>query len=96
MFYIFIHAYLYAGSEPTFCQLSIAIRVFKYHTFSLSGPLNHIVSCHLSMESGNQNNVKFGKGWKKFCQLNNIVYGNVLEFTTDAYMSTKVIIVKII
>ncbi|KAK2363420.1 hypothetical protein QL285_088408 [Trifolium repens] len=62
----------------------------------LSGPLNHVVSCRLDIEFGYIVRVKFGRGWREFCQLNHIVQGNCLEFTCDGYMFTNVIIVELI
>jgi hypothetical protein len=72
------------------------IYLCEYSHIKLSGPLNNIVRCKLSIKMNNGVKVKFGKGWKKFCRLNNIVEGNRLEFTCHDFMTTNVIIVEII
>jgi hypothetical protein len=63
----------------------------EYSKIKLSGPLNHIVSCKLEI---NGTAVQFGKGWKRFRERNNISEGICLEFTTDGFMNTNVIIVE--
>jgi hypothetical protein len=72
------------------------IYLCEYSHIKLSGPLNHIVRCKLSIKTTNGVKVKFGKGWRKFCRLNNITEGNHLEFTCHEFMSTNVVIVEII
>jgi hypothetical protein len=71
------------------------IYLCEYSHIKLSGPLNHIVRCKLSITTNNGVKVKLGKGWRKFCRLNNIAEGNRLEFTCHEFMSTNVIIVEI-
>jgi hypothetical protein len=65
----------------------------------LSGPLNHIVTCKLNINGTNNANsinvtVQIGKGWKKFCELNRIVEGNCIEFTSEESMDANVLIVE--
>jgi hypothetical protein len=67
-----------------------------YPNIKLMGPFNHIVTCRLDFNEENRDKVKFGKGWKKFCTLNNITDGTCLEFTCHKFMFTNVIIVEII
>jgi hypothetical protein len=71
------------------------IHISEYSKIKLSGPLNHIVTCKLGRNTQNgEVEMYFGKGWKKFCQKNNIVEGSCLEFTNDGFMHTNVFIVE--
>jgi hypothetical protein len=72
------------------------LHLCEYSNIKLSGPLNNIVRSKLSIKNDNGVKVIFGKGWRKFCMLNNIVEGNRLEFTCHDFMFTNVIIVEII
>jgi hypothetical protein len=65
-----------------------------YPTILLSGPLNKIVSCKLSILTMNGTTVTFGRGWRKFCIVNNITEGTCLEFTSDGWLFNNVIIVE--
>jgi hypothetical protein len=68
----------------------------EYSKIKLSGPLNHVVNCKLGRNTQNGVQMYFSKGWKIFCQKNNIVQGSCLEFTNDGFMHTNVFIVEII
>jgi hypothetical protein len=68
----------------------------EYSNIKLSGPLNNIVRCKLHINTNNGVQVTFGKGWRKFCRLNNIMEGICLEFTCHQFMFNNVIIVEII
>jgi hypothetical protein len=65
-----------------------------YSKIKLLGPLNNIVNCRIGFNDENRDKVKIGKGWKKFCTLNNITDGTCLEFTCHEFMFTNVIIVE--
>jgi hypothetical protein len=46
----------------------------------LCGPFNNVVTVSLIKSSKNGRRLKFGEGWKAFCELNHIVPGNVIHF----------------
>jgi hypothetical protein len=65
-----------------------------YSKIKLLGPGNHIVTCKIGFNDENRIKVKIGKGWKKFCSLNNVTDGTCLELTCHAFMFINVIIVE--
>ncbi|KAK2381705.1 hypothetical protein QL285_069293 [Trifolium repens] len=80
-------------------QLGHFVSQFDHKNIKLSGPLNHTVTCKLQINGTNNENfnnvtVQIGKGWKKFCELNRIVEGNCIEFTSEEQMDTNVLIVE--
>jgi hypothetical protein len=46
----------------------------------LCGPLNNVVTVNLIRNLENGRRLKFGEGWKSFCEINQIATGNVLQF----------------
>jgi hypothetical protein len=70
------------------------LSMLDYSKIKLFGPLNHIVTCKIGFNDATREKVKIGKGWKKFCTLNNIIDGTCLEFTCHEFMFTNVIIVE--
>jgi hypothetical protein len=44
------------------------------------GLFNNVVTVSLIKNSENGRPLKFGEGWKGFCELNNIVAGNEIHF----------------
>jgi hypothetical protein len=70
------------------------IKLSEYSKIKLSGPLNNVVTCKLGRKTQNGVQMYFGKGWKRFCEKNNIVEGSFLEFTNDGFMHTNVFIVE--
>jgi hypothetical protein len=65
-----------------------------YSKIKLLGPLSNIVKCKIGFNDEDRVKVKIGKGWKKFCTLNNITDGTCLEFTCHEFMFNNVIIVE--
>ncbi|WJX17212.1 hypothetical protein P8452_07149 [Trifolium repens] len=60
--------------------LDIFIRATRLFRIKLCGPLNNVVNVNLIINSESSRRLKFGEGWKLFCEVNQIVEGNVLEF----------------
>jgi hypothetical protein len=46
----------------------------------LCGPMNNVVTVRLIKNSKDGPFFQFGRGWKSFCEMNQIVSGNVLQF----------------
>jgi hypothetical protein len=46
----------------------------------LCGPFNNVVTVDLIKNPANSRHSMFGEGWKFFCQINQIVPGNILHF----------------
>jgi hypothetical protein len=67
---------------------------WNYQQVHLCGPLNNIISCTLLISNAITLTVKFGNGWRMFCQLNQILSGDILEFKCNAIMDTNFIIVN--
>ncbi|KAK2381233.1 hypothetical protein P8452_37272 [Trifolium repens] len=56
------------------------IRSKRHFRIKLCGPLNKVVKVNLIINSESSRHLKFAEGWKMFCEVNQIVEGNVLQF----------------
>jgi hypothetical protein len=60
--------------------MNLFLTTSRLSQLRLCGPFNNVVTVDLIKNSENSRRLKFGEGWKHFCEVNQIVPGNVLHF----------------
>ncbi|KAK2385664.1 hypothetical protein QL285_072877 [Trifolium repens] len=73
------------------------IRSKRLFRIKLCGPLNNVVKINLLINSESSRRLKFAEGWKMFCEINQIVEGNVLEFEASGEIEySHIFLVRVI
>ncbi|KAK2361964.1 hypothetical protein QL285_087066 [Trifolium repens] len=63
----------------------------------LCGPLNNVVTVDLIRNLESSRRLKFGQGWTNFCQVNQIVGGNLLQFKTSSEINySNILLIKVV
>ncbi|KAK2438249.1 hypothetical protein QL285_023055 [Trifolium repens] len=63
----------------------------------LCGPMNNVVTVRLIKNSKDGPFFQFGRGWKSFCEINQIVSGNVLQFEASLESDySPILIVRVV
>ncbi|WJX09829.1 hypothetical protein P8452_00623 [Trifolium repens] len=67
----------------------------SHAVIKFSGPLDNVVTVRINVDSEKSGRFRFGEGWIKFCQLNGIIEGTVLQLEMDRnILYSNVVMVK--